>query len=416
MQTLRTQTPFTRHLLRRGLLSTTSGKPKPKPLPSARVRFSNHTEVHIVGTRHTAGSIGPVQRMVRSLPPNSAVAFEQCVLQTLVTLRHSEYDGPTPLPPLPLNPETRIAADSNFSLVAEWQEFFAKHIDFGKFQRGMGRFPHMIAGGVEHMAGMQQAQAKGLPIWLLDMPASVLTAKMEEMNAEAAAKSWFGIRPLRQGPYGYLEPTFGVPSFEDSRRLVLNGLVPRYLEPLMVETRDKYMALMLLANLHRAQQAVAEGNDGPSSANDATGTAGEAAKSMPEIVVAFVGAKHVEGIEKQFQLAIDQPLEALQAAVSDMCALKAAAAAATTPTTLPTEKGVASPPAMGATSSSEDVADGEYYYYDEDEGVEGGDADSAWLACAAQVEEGYWKARTSQLIERLKEAGSAAHGAGPRDV
>ena len=110
-------------LLRRGL-STTSGKPKPKPLPSARVRFSNHTEVHIVGTRHTAGSIGPVQRMVRSLPPNSAVAFEQCVLQTLVTLRHSEYDGPTPLPPLPLNPETRIAADSNFSLVAEWQEFF----------------------------------------------------------------------------------------------------------------------------------------------------------------------------------------------------------------------------------------------------------------------------------------------------
>ena len=65
----------------------------------------------------------------------------------------------------------------------------------------------------------------------------------------------FGIRPRRQGPYGYLEPTFGVPSFEDSRRLVLNGLVPRYLEPLMVETRDKYMALMLLANLHRAQQA-----------------------------------------------------------------------------------------------------------------------------------------------------------------
>ena len=97
-----------------------------------------------------------------------------------------------------------------------------------------------------------------------------------------------------------------------------------------------------------------------------------------------------------------------------MCALKAAAAAARRRRRfLP--KSEASPPAMDATSSSEHVADGEYYYYDEDEGVEGGDADSAWLACAAQVEEGYWKARTSQLIKRLTEAGSAAHGASPRD-
>ena len=55
------------------------------------------------------------------------------------------------------------------------------------------------------------------------------------------------------------------------------------------------MALMLLANLHRAQQAVAEGTGGPSSANDATGIA-VSRRACLRLSWLSPG-KHVEGME-----------------------------------------------------------------------------------------------------------------------
>ena len=69
---------------------------------------------------------------------------------------------------------------------------------------------HTVAGSVEHMAGMQQAQAKVCQSGCKH--ARERADKMEEMNAEAAA-SWFGIGHW-PGPYGYLEPTFGMPSLK----------------------------------------------------------------------------------------------------------------------------------------------------------------------------------------------------------
>ena len=363
-------------------LSTSTGKPKPKPLPSARMWFNNTTEVHIVGTRHTDGSVRPVQRMVRSLPPKSAVAFEQCVLQTLVTLRHSEFDGATPLPPQPLEAKTRLAVDSDLALVAEWQTFFAKHMDFDKFYRGMGRFPHVVSGGVEHLAGMRQAQSQGLPIWLLDMPASVVTAKIEAYHKNALAKSWIGIRPLRQGPRGYIEPAMGMPSLADTKTLVLGGHVPSYLNPLMVDERDRYMVHMLLANLHRTQAAGEE---------------------LPPIVAAFVGAEHVAGIEKHWNAVCESTEEEHRRAVRSICELEPAAAAAPTPA------------ADAAEAAKPAEEEDEYYYYDDDDDdvVQGGEADDAWRACAAQVEPGYWKARTTALLEKLQAAGLDAHRAAP---
>ena len=306
--------------------------------------------------------------MVQSLPADAAVALEMSTLFSLVTLRHSGFDGPTPLPSAPLD-EANVAPDSNLALVAEWQEFFMKHVDFDAHSKGVARYPQLIAGGVEQLAALRECQARGLPLWLLDRSTAVETVKIEACHQRELAKSWFGERPARETKNGLIEPRFGVPSMSECRQMMGQGHVPAFLNEIIVSERDRYMAHALLSNLHRVA------------------TVGKA----PPVVLTFVGAAHVAGLEAAFNKAVDLPVEAHQEEISKLSALPAAA---------PEQ-------AAGAEGSDED----EYYYEDEDE--EGGPTprtlDEAWVHCAAPREAGYWKARVAELLKRMANAGTLPH-------
>lgn len=305
--------------------------------------------------------------MVRALPKDGAVALEWTIVQALVTLRHSGFDGATPLPPAPLD-EKNVAPDSRLDVVADFQSFFLQHVDFDRLYKGIGRYPHMLAGGVEHVAALRMCQARNLPVWLLDMPAAVADAKIDIYHEKALAASWFGVRPCRSTNEGPLEPRFGVPSLEDCSNLLLQGVVPKFLDPLIVGERDQHMVHSLLSNLHRC----------------------EAAGKLPPIAVAFVGGDHVKGIEAHWQEVCELPAEKHQEAISALCALP--------------------PP---------EEEEYEYDYGDEEEEAqeegesesEGGErprvGSDAWKACAPEQEAGHWHARVSKLCKQLAESGDA---------